>query len=66
MLTGGPPSTQGKGRGETGHSMNDLRDFLLHRMKMSHIYQPVILKTLLLGSGKSIFSRNRLKSPGAG
>ena len=31
--------------------MNDLRDFLLHRMRMSHIYQPVMLKTLLLGCG---------------
>jgi ATP adenylyltransferase len=33
--------------------MNELRDFLLNRMRMSHIYQPVMLKTLLLGYGKA-------------
>jgi diadenosine tetraphosphate (Ap4A) HIT family hydrolase len=31
----------------------DLRDFLLRRMRMSHVYQPVMLKLLLLGGGKA-------------
>jgi diadenosine tetraphosphate (Ap4A) HIT family hydrolase len=30
-----------------------LRDFILSRMRMSHIYQPVMLKTLLAHSGKA-------------
>jgi hypothetical protein len=41
-------------RGQTGHPMNVLRDFLLRQMRMSHIYQPIMLKTLLLGSGKAV------------
>ena len=28
-----------------------LRDFLLHRMRMSHLYQPVMLRTLIAGGG---------------
>src|SRR5262249_52354256 len=30
-----------------------LRDFILSRMRMSHIYQPVMLRTLLAHSGKA-------------
>jgi ATP adenylyltransferase len=30
-----------------------LRDFMLKRMRMSHIYQPVMLKTLIEGGGKA-------------
>ncbi len=30
-----------------------LQDFILNRMRMSHIYQPVMLKELLLGGGKA-------------
>jgi ATP adenylyltransferase len=33
--------------------VNVLRDFLLRRMRMSHIYQPLMLKTLILGGGKA-------------
>ena len=30
-----------------------LRDFILSRMRMSHIYQPIMLRTLLTHSGKA-------------
>jgi ATP adenylyltransferase len=30
-----------------------LRDFIRSRMRMSHIYQPVMLKTLITHSGKA-------------
>jgi ATP adenylyltransferase len=29
----------------------DLEDFIVNRMRMSHIYQPVMLKVLLDGTG---------------
>ena len=32
---------------------DDLRDFLLRRMRMNHVYLPVMLKMLLLGDGKA-------------
>jgi ATP adenylyltransferase len=32
-------------------STSALEDFILNRMRMSHIYQPVMLKVLLEGSG---------------
>jgi ATP adenylyltransferase len=31
----------------------DLEDFILNRMRMSHIYQPVMIKTLLQMGGKA-------------
>ena len=31
----------------------DLKDFLTNRMRMSHIYQPVMLRTLLQNGGQS-------------
>lgn len=31
-----------------------LRDFLLHRMRMSHVYQPVMLKTLIENGGATV------------
>ncbi len=36
-----------------GHSRGYgvLRDFLLHRMRMSHVYQPVMIKTLIKNGG---------------
>ena len=33
------------------HDASALEDFILNRMRMSHIYQPVMLKVLLEGSG---------------
>jgi ATP adenylyltransferase len=30
----------------------DLKDFILKKMRMSHIYQPVMLLTLLLANGE--------------
>jgi hypothetical protein len=30
-----------------------LRDFIRSRMRMSHIYQPIMLRTLLTHSGKA-------------
>jgi ATP adenylyltransferase len=30
-----------------------LRDFLVHRMRMSHVYQPVMLKALIHGGGRA-------------
>jgi ATP adenylyltransferase len=43
---------------EPGERMNGtvftaLRYFILHRMRMSHIYQPVMLRTLIEGGGKA-------------
>ena len=32
-------------------NFSDLKDFLINRMRMSHIYQPVILMTLLKNGG---------------
>ncbi|GGC31389.1 hypothetical protein GCM10011504_07020 [Siccirubricoccus deserti] len=29
-----------------------LRDFILNRMRMGHVYQPVMLKALLQGNGR--------------
>ncbi len=37
------------GDGSPGYRV--LRDFLLHRMKMSHLYQPVMLRTLIESGG---------------
>ncbi len=31
----------------------DLEDFIINRMRMSHIYQPVMIKTLLQMGGQS-------------
>lgn len=31
----------------------DLEDFILNRMRMSHIYQPVMIKTLLQMGGQA-------------
>jgi hypothetical protein len=36
-------------------TFDDLEDFINHRMRMSHIYQPVMLKVLLEGGGKRAF-----------
>jgi len=33
--------------------MNELKKFILSKMKMSHIYQPVMIKTLLANGGKA-------------
>ena len=38
--------------GETDR-YEELRDFLQNRMRMSHIYQPVMLMTLLGSGGRS-------------
>ena len=32
-------------------TFSDLKDFLINRMRMSHIYQPVMLMTLLKNGG---------------
>ena len=32
---------------------SDLEDFIMTRMRMSHIYQPVMLKVLLDGNGEA-------------
>ena len=32
---------------------SDLRDFLQRRMRMSHVYQPVMLKALIQGGGSA-------------
>ena len=34
-------------------TFSDLEDFIKHRMRMSHIYQPVMLKVLLEGGGQA-------------
>src|SRR4051794_33363718 len=34
-------------------SGDELSDFIEHRMRMSHIYQPVMLMTLLAGGGRA-------------
>src|SRR5215469_594941 len=31
----------------------ECEDFIQHRMRMSHVYQPVMLMTLLVGGGKA-------------
>jgi ATP adenylyltransferase len=33
------------------HDASALEDFILNRMRMSHVYQPVMLKVLLEGNG---------------
>jgi hypothetical protein len=32
---------------------SDFKDFIENRMRMSHVYQPVMLMTLLRGGGKA-------------
>jgi ATP adenylyltransferase len=39
--------------GDMASSFKDLRDFLRKRMRMSHIYQPVMLKELLQRGGEA-------------
>ena len=34
-------------------SYQDCEDFIQNRMRMSHVYQPVMLMTLLEGDGKA-------------
>jgi ATP adenylyltransferase len=34
-------------------SFNALRDFLTTRMRMSHIYQPLMIRTLLIHGGRA-------------
>ena len=36
---------------ESNENKSSLEDFILHRMRMSHIYQPVMLKVLLENNG---------------
>ena len=31
---------------------NELKDFIRNKMRMSHIYQPVMLKSLLMNNGE--------------
>jgi diadenosine tetraphosphate (Ap4A) HIT family hydrolase/5-methylcytosine-specific restriction endonuclease McrA len=37
-------------------AFTELRDFMQHRMRMSHIYQPLMIKTLLEGGGSALIS----------
>lgn len=39
---------------QRSHAASILEDFIQNRMKMNHIYQPVMLKVLLQGNGTAI------------
>jgi hypothetical protein len=42
-------------------SFNDLRDFIEKNMRMSHIYQPVMIKELLKSGGKAATRRTEME-----
>src|SRR3954470_2690036 len=47
------PSSSQPRRVAVASSFEHLRDFIRNRMRMSHIYQPVMIKELLTSGGKS-------------
>src|ERR1700690_4228926 len=47
------PSTPQLQKMTVANSFKNLRDFIQNRMRMSHIYQPVMIKELLKRGGKA-------------